>query len=237
MTTAIQTIILAVEKLISATGDSEGTLTAALQDLKAQEANEKTEIDQLTARLTALEALSAPTVTEDAFAALMARVAALEALPAGAGGAVDLSGITDRLTALEDRNAADDAAAADLTPKNPAGLPVDPVIAVSLSPDVLADPVVGQGYTALIAAAGGSGPYAFSIAAGALPQGLILSSGGAITGTATIAGEYPVGIQAHDTNGTVATINYTMVVDDTQGESMPAAAAPSADPIEALALA
>ena len=45
-------------------------------------------------------------------------------------------------------------------------------------------------YTTTIVAAGGTGSYTFSLAGGALPDGLSLSSSGTISGTPTIAGNY-----------------------------------------------
>jgi hypothetical protein len=47
---------------------------------------------------------------------------------------------------------------------------------------------VSAGYSASLVAAGGSGPYSWSLASGTLPAGLTLSTAGSISGTPTTAG-------------------------------------------------
>src|SRR5262249_33745475 len=54
---------------------------------------------------------------------------------------------------------------------------------ITLSPASLPNGLVGLNYNHMVSATGGTGPYTFSITAGALPDGLTLSPGGAITGT------------------------------------------------------
>lgn len=65
---------------------------------------------------------------------------------------------------------------------------------------------VTQPYAATLSAAGGSGTYSWSISAGALPEGLTLSSGGTISGTPTTAGSASFTVAATDgsTTGTKA---------------------------------
>jgi hypothetical protein len=48
--------------------------------------------------------------------------------------------------------------------------------------------VVGTAYSATVTATGGATPYAFTVTAGTLPDGLSLSTGGALTGTPTAVG-------------------------------------------------
>ena len=50
--------------------------------------------------------------------------------------------------------------------------------------------MVGSAYSYTVQAQGGTPPYSWSISAGALPSGLSLSSGGALTGTPSAAGNY-----------------------------------------------
>ncbi len=57
---------------------------------------------------------------------------------------------------------------------------------------------VGDAYSATLTASSGTPPYTWSIASGALPAGLALSSAGAITGTPTTAGAYQFSVQVTD---------------------------------------
>jgi putative Ig domain-containing protein len=61
---------------------------------------------------------------------------------------------------------------------------------------------VGVVYTTQqLTATGGTDSYTWSLASGALPAGLTLSSAGAITGTPTAAGAFSFVVSATDTNG------------------------------------
>jgi probable HAF family extracellular repeat protein len=65
---------------------------------------------------------------------------------------------------------------------------------------------VGQSFSGAVSAAGGMGPYAYVVSAGALPAGVSVSSEGAISGTPAAAGDFTVTITASDTltcNGSV----------------------------------
>ncbi len=64
---------------------------------------------------------------------------------------------------------------------------------------------VGGGYSAALEAAGGQAPYKWSLASGALPAGLTLSSGGAISGTPTTRGTLSFTVQASDSEATPST--------------------------------
>jgi hypothetical protein len=66
-------------------------------------------------------------------------------------------------------------------------LTVLPQVTVT-TPAPLAVGSPGVAYSATLAAAGGTGPYTWTVAAGALPPGLTLSTAGAITGTPTSGG-------------------------------------------------
>ena len=59
-------------------------------------------------------------------------------------------------------------------------------------------------------ASGGTGPYTFTISAGALPAGLTLSSGGVISGTPTGSGSSSFTVRALDTLGNAGTRAYTV---------------------------
>ena len=69
-------------------------------------------------------------------------------------------------------------------------------------------PVVGLGvpYSQSVAATGGIAPYTWSVAVGALPNGLTLnSSTGAISGTPTVVGAFSFTLQVQDSLGAIAT--------------------------------
>jgi hypothetical protein len=62
---------------------------------------------------------------------------------------------------------------------------------------------VNVGYSATLAATGGTAPYSWSVTSGSLPKGLSLSSAGVVSGTPTSAGSSTVTIQVTDA-GTIA---------------------------------
>lgn len=63
---------------------------------------------------------------------------------------------------------------------------------------------VGSAYIAVFAASGGTGPYTFALASGALPSGLSLSSSGRITGAPTVGGSFSYAVAATDAAGATA---------------------------------
>jgi uncharacterized protein YhjY with autotransporter beta-barrel domain len=70
---------------------------------------------------------------------------------------------------------------------------------------------VGKGYSQTLAAAtGGTAPYSYALASGALPAGLALSSAGTIAGTPTVAGSFTFAVKATDSStGTGAPFSAT----------------------------
>jgi kumamolisin len=58
--------------------------------------------------------------------------------------------------------------------------------------------IVGQSFSAALQAAGGSTPYTWSIASGALPPGLLLDNTGTLSGTPLKAGFFNVTVQVQD---------------------------------------
>jgi len=87
--------------------------------------------------------------------------------------------------------------------------PVCPTI--SLQPPTLLKGRVGVDYTQTISASGGTTPYSFT-ETGTLPPGLTLSLAGALAGTPTAAGTYPVTIRGTDGAGCFAATSYSVVV-------------------------
>src|SRR5690606_28967223 len=84
--------------------------------------------------------------------------------------------------------------------------------AITLSPASLADGAAGTGYSATLVAAGGIAPYTYAITAGALPTGLSLSSGGALTGMPTQPGTFNPTVTATDANGQTGSRAYTLAI-------------------------
>lgn len=76
----------------------------------------------------------------------------------------------------------------------------------------------GTTYFTTLIGAGGTAPYVWSLASGALPPGLQLSSTtGVISGVATQSGTYVFSVQMVDANGTVATQTFQMTIDSQGG--------------------
>jgi hypothetical protein len=74
----------------------------------------------------------------------------------------------------------------------------------------------GTPYSATLAAAGGTPPYTWSLASGALPAGLTLSSNGTITGTPAGAGSSLFSVTATDASGRTATSSLSLTVTGVQ---------------------
>ena len=86
-------------------------------------------------------------------------------------------------------------------PPNP-GIGCQSPITITPPGSLLPDGTVGIGYTQMFTASGGSPPYAFStFLPGSLPPGLILSSGGVISGMPSIPGRFNFIVVATDVTG------------------------------------
>jgi uncharacterized protein YhjY with autotransporter beta-barrel domain len=73
-------------------------------------------------------------------------------------------------------------------------------VPVTVSPGTLSNGAVATAYNQTITASGGTGPYGFAITSGALPAGLTLSAGGALTGTPTAGGSFNFTVTATDSS-------------------------------------
>ncbi len=71
----------------------------------------------------------------------------------------------------------------------------------------------GQAYRVQLSVQGGAAPYAFSVGAGTLPPGLVLSASGEVSGVPTAAGSYEFSLQVADANGFTTIQAFTQVVD------------------------
>lgn len=93
-------------------------------------------------------------------------------------------------------------------------LATTPAAPVSVSTTSLPRGTVGQPYQVNLAATGGSAPYTWTVASGALPGGVTLSSGGVLSGTPSSAGTATVRFTATDSTGASATsASLTLTVD------------------------
>jgi len=70
----------------------------------------------------------------------------------------------------------------------------------------------GVEYTQALSGNGGSGPYTFALAAGALPQGVTLSPAGVLSGTPTVGGSFAIAIRVTDSAGCAGQRSYVLGV-------------------------
>ncbi|HLY60756.1 MAG TPA: putative Ig domain-containing protein [Terriglobia bacterium] len=70
----------------------------------------------------------------------------------------------------------------------------------------------GTAYSATIAATGGTPPYTFVVYSGALPAGLAMTSGGAISGTPTASGSYGFSVGVKDAASGTANYTYSTAI-------------------------
>ncbi|GAB2664454.1 putative Ig domain-containing protein [Arenimonas aestuarii] len=87
-----------------------------------------------------------------------------------------------------------------------------PAPGIVLDPATLPDADAGIAYSQALSASGGVAPHTFSISGGSLPTGLALAANGALTGTATQAGNFAVDVTATDAFGQTGTRSYALVV-------------------------
>jgi len=83
---------------------------------------------------------------------------------------------------------------------------------ITLSPATLPNAVLGSPYSRTITASGGTGPYSFLITSGSPPPGVLLSSGGVLSGTPTATGEFSFTVTATDSNECTGARTYSIVV-------------------------
>jgi hypothetical protein len=83
---------------------------------------------------------------------------------------------------------------------------------ISQLPAALPAGMVASAYSQPITASGGTGPYTFAVTAGALPAGVTLTSAGALAGTPTTAGTYPVTITSTDAASCTVSVAYSLVI-------------------------
>ena len=83
---------------------------------------------------------------------------------------------------------------------------------ITVNPATLPIGQVGLSYSQTFSATGGTAPYIFSIASGALPPGLSLASNGNLTGSPTSAGSFSFTVRATDANGCAGERTYSLTI-------------------------
>jgi hypothetical protein len=85
--------------------------------------------------------------------------------------------------------------------------------AITLSPTTLPPGLVPTPYSQSVTASGGTAPYTYTIASGALPTGLLLSPAtGLISGAPAVGGIFTFTIQATDASGCSGARLYTLAI-------------------------
>ena len=87
---------------------------------------------------------------------------------------------------------------------------------IVLQPETLPKAEVGVSYSQTLTSSGGSAPYTYAIAEGALPPGLSLSAAGVLGGTATAGGPFNVTIRSTDAGGFTGERGFEFAVNDPQ---------------------
>jgi hypothetical protein len=83
---------------------------------------------------------------------------------------------------------------------------------LSITPSSLPDGIQGTAYSQTVSASGGTGPYTFAVISGSLPNGLALSSGGAITGTPSATGIFNFTVRGTDSLNNTGSRAYSVDV-------------------------
>ena len=83
-----------------------------------------------------------------------------------------------------------------------------------VAPAPLQKAVVSSPYYLGLTAAGGTPPYTWSLASGALPSGITFTSGGVLAGTPTLPGSYSFTVAVRDAASAIATLPLGLTVAD-----------------------
>lgn len=109
------------------------------------------------------------------------------------------------------------------------GTIIDNDAPLAVGPDALPGATVGAAFSTTLVATGGSAPYRFRLAGGALPAGVTLDEGGLLSGTPTDGGSFGFSVAVEDSFGNgprTGSRNYVLVVarpDVLAAASLPAA--------------
>ena len=83
---------------------------------------------------------------------------------------------------------------------------------ITVNPATLNNGTTGVMYNQTLTASGGTAAYSFAVTAGALPNGLTLSSGGAFSGVPAALGTFNFTVTATDANGCAGARAYTLLI-------------------------
>lgn len=87
---------------------------------------------------------------------------------------------------------------------------------ITVTPTALGAATVSVPYQVTFVGSGGTGPYTFSVASGALPSGLTLNASGLLSGLPTeTPGTYTFGLQVADSTSASVTVSYSLVLNGT----------------------
>ena len=89
--------------------------------------------------------------------------------------------------------------------------------AASLVNSTLPQATAGLSYNTVLSAQGGLSPYTFSSSGSSVPEGLVLSSNGTLSGTPTRAGIYTLPIQITDAAAVLTTVNASLRINSPSG--------------------
>ena len=78
------------------------------------------------------------------------------------------------------------------------------------TPSPLPDAGVGAAYSQALAATGGTGPYTWALATGALPAGLSISSAGVVSGTPSARGTFALSVSVTDSASHTTTYPFSL---------------------------
>ena len=89
---------------------------------------------------------------------------------------------------------------------------VDTQPVITLSPATVSGGKVGEAYSQLFTAEGGTAPYEFTAPGAGLPAGLTLALNGTLSGTPMTAGSYSFSVEAKDADGRVGSRSYDLAI-------------------------
>lgn len=96
------------------------------------------------------------------------------------------------------------------------------VTTIAITPGSLSNGVIGQTFTQVFTASGGTGPYTFTLLSGSLPQGVTLQPDGTLTGVPAVSGAFTFTVKATDKNGCMGTVTIVWQVNCPQIAIAPA---------------